>query len=197
MEQVEQQESAAAMERRAGKRHSAVLLLGKLCGAEPGVCLVHNISANGLMARFVVAPHVGDSIEVEVRGLPPVRGTVRWVRGQKAGVQFDSPQPYERIFSTHNEDGTTPRPPRFDVSMAVEVRLGDRKFMAEMCDVSAGGAKLDATAAVEPGQAGQILMRPSGTAIFGTICWVKEGRFGFRFVSPLPIATLADLVVRK
>ena len=46
MEQVEQQESAS-LERRAGKRHSAVLLLGKLCGDRPGVCLVHNISATG------------------------------------------------------------------------------------------------------------------------------------------------------
>lgn len=196
MEQVEQQQGATA-ERRVGKRHSAVLLLGKLCGDVPGVCLVHNISTHGLMARFVDPPQVGDSICVEVRGLAPARGTVRWVRGKKAGVQFDSPQPYEQIFSTENADGTIPRPPRFPVTLTADVRLGDRKFAAEMVDVSAGGAKLAAAHPVQPGLAGQIILRPMGTPIFGTICWVKDGRFGFRFVSPLPIDTLAAIVARR
>ncbi len=196
MEQVEQQQSAPA-ERRSGKRHSAVLLLGKLCGDVPGVCLVHNISEHGLMARFVDVPAVGDSVCVEVRGLAPARGTVRWVRGQKAGIQFDSSQPYERIFSTENEDGTIPRPPRFAVTLGADVRLGDCKFAAEMIDISAGGAKLTAVEGVQAGQAGHITVRPMGTAIFGTICWVKGGRFGFRFVSPLPIDTLATIIARR
>ena len=196
MEQVEQQQSAPA-ERRGGNRHSAVLLLGKLCGDVPGVCLVHNISENGLMARFVDAPMVGDSVCVEVRGLAPARGTVRWVKGQKAGVQFDSPQPYERIFSNENEDGTIPRPPRFEVTLNADVRLGDRKFAADLIDISAGGAKLTAVEGIQPGLAGHITVPPAGTAIFGTICWVKGGRFGFRFVSPLPIDKLAAIIARR
>ncbi|MCT8000894.1 PilZ domain-containing protein [Sphingomonas sanguinis] len=196
MEQIEQQESASA-ERRSGQRHSAVLLLGKVCGDVPGVCLVHNISGSGLMARFVNVPAVGDSICIEVRGLPPVPGTVRWVRGQKAGVQFDTPQPYQNIFSAENEDGTIPRPPRFPVTLAAEVRLSDRKFASELIDVSAGGAKLVASGTVQPGLAGHIIIRPMGTALFGTICWVKDGRFGFRFVSPLPLDTLASIVATR
>ena len=193
MEQVEQQQGTSA-ERRSGQRHSAVLLLGKVCGDVPGVCLVHNISANGLMARFVDVPCVGDSVTVEVRGLGPVRGTVRWVKGQKAGVQFDSPQPYQSIFSHENEDGTIPRPPRFPVTLSADVRLGDRKFTSAMIDISAGGAKLEAAGAVQPGLAGHIVVRPLGTTISGTICWVKDGRFGFRFVSPLPMDALAAIV---
>jgi len=196
MEQIEQQQSASA-ERRSGQRHSAVLLLGKVCGDVPGVCLVHNISANGLMARFVDVPVVGEAIRIEVRGLPPVSGTVRWVRGKKAGVQFDAPQPYQNIFSSENEDGTIPRPPRFPVTLAADVRLGDRKFASELIDVSAGGAKLVADDLVQPGLAGHIVIRPMGTALFGTICWVKDGRFGFRFVSPLPIDTLAAIVAAR
>jgi hypothetical protein len=196
MEQVEQQQGTSA-ERRAGRRHSAVLLLGKLCGDRPGVCLVHNISANGLMARFVDVPTVGDPICIEVRGLPPVSGTVRWVKGQKAGVQFDSPQPYEQIFSNENEDGTIPRPPRFPVARTADVRLGDRKFTAAMIDVSAGGAKLEAVGPVQPGLTGHIIVRPLGTAIPGTICWVKDGRFGFRFVSPLRMDALAAIIALR
>ncbi|WP_440978813.1 PilZ domain-containing protein [Sphingomonas pseudosanguinis] len=196
MEQVEQQEDAS-VERRSGKRHSAVLLLGKLCGDVPGVCLVHNISATGLMARFVEVPSVGDSLTIEVRGLPPVRGTVRWVRGAKAGLEFDSPQPYEQIFLHEDDEGTIPRAPRFPVSLTADVKLGDRKLTAELLDISAGGAKLRADGEVLVGGAGQIIVRPMGTAIFGTICWVRDGRFGFRFVSPLPIDTLAGIVTRR
>lgn len=196
MEQVEEQQSASA-DRRAGQRHSAVLLLGKICGDAPGVCLVHNISSSGLMARFVNVPTVGDPICIEVRGLPPIPGTVRWVRGPKAGVEFDALQPHHRIFSTENEDGTIPRPPRFPVTLSAEVRLGDRKFPSEMLDVSAGGAKLVGDGAVRPGLAAHIVIRPMNTALFGTICWVKDDRFGFRFVSPLPLDTLAAIVAAR
>ena len=92
---------------------------------------------------------------------------------------------------------TIPRPPRFEISLAADVRVGDRKFAAEMLDISAGGAKLRADSEVVVGLAGQIIVRPMGTAIFGTICWVRDDRFGFRFVSPLPIDTLAAIVVRR
>ncbi|CAM3117225.1 MULTISPECIES: PilZ domain-containing protein [Sphingomonas] len=193
MEEVEQQQSTSA-ERRAGKRHSAVLLLGKVCGDVPGVCLVHNISASGLMARFVQVPAVGDPVCIEVRGLPPVSGVVRWVNGRKAGVQFDSPQPYERIFLHENEDGSVPRPPRFPVTLSADVRLGTHKFTSAMLDVSAGGAKLVAEGPIQPGLAGHIIVRPIGTVVSGTVCWVKDGHFGFRFVSPLAMDTLAAIV---
>ncbi|MGE7204230.1 PilZ domain-containing protein [Sphingomonas sp. NPDC019816] len=196
MEQVEQQDSAS-VERRVGKRHSAVLLLGKVCGDAPGVCLVHNISATGLMARFVNVPRVGESLSIEVRGLPPVRGTVRWVQGAKAGIEFDSLQPYEQIFLHEDDEGSVPRAPRFAVTLAADVRLGDRKLTARMIDISAGGAKLEAEEEVVAGQAGHIIVRPQGVSIFGTICWTHEGRFGFRFVSPLPIDTLASIVERR
>ncbi len=193
MEQVEQQQGASA-ERRTGKRHSAVLLLGKVCGDVPGVCLVHNISASGLMARFVDVPNVGDPITIEVRGLSPVSGTVRWVNGRKAGIQFDSPQPYEQIFSHENEDDTVPRPPRFPVALTADVRLGTHKFTTAMLDISAGGAKLQAEGPVQTGLAGHIVVKPLGTVISGTVCWVHEGRFGFRFVSPLSMDSLAAIV---
>lgn len=193
MEQVEQQQGTSA-ERRAGKRHSAVLLLGKVCGDVPGVCLVHNISATGLMARFVDIPTVGQPITIEVRGLPPVSGVVRWVDGRKAGVQFDSLQPYEQIFSHEAEDDTVPRPPRFPVALTADVRLGAHKFTTAMLDVSAGGAKMVAEGPVQVGLAGHIVVRPLGTMISGTVCWVEEDRFGFRFVSPLSMDALAAIV---
>ena len=160
----------------------------------PGVCLVHNISASGLMARFVDVPTVGDAITIEVRGLPPVSGTVRWVEGRKAGIQFDSPQPYEQIFSHETEDDTIPRPPRFPIALNADVRLGTHKFTTAMLDVSAGGAKMVVEGPVQPGLAGHIVVRPLGTMISGTVCWVEDGRFGFRFVSPLSMDTLAAIV---
>ena len=104
---------------------------------------------------------------------------------------------FTQIFSHETEDDTVPRPPRFPIALNADVRLGTHKFTTAMLDVSAGGAKMVVEGPVQPGLAGHIVVRPLGTAISGTICWVKDGRFGFRFVSPLPMDTLAAIVALR
>jgi hypothetical protein len=95
------------------RRYRPVLLIGRVDGANAPVCLVHDISAQGLMARFPDPPAVGDELTVEVRGLPPIRGTVRWVDGPKAGLRFAERQDVTRLFAIQREDGTIARPPAF------------------------------------------------------------------------------------
>ena len=182
-------------ERRSGKRHQSVLLVGKVRrGAEETACLVHDVSAHGMMARFPVPPSVGEELWIEVRGLPAVPATVRWVRGRKAGVQFVEPQIVDRMFQLKREDGMVARSPRFPITGAVSLRLESGRFAAEAVDISAGGMKLAATHPVEPGQTGQLVLTETGTALFGKVCWVQEGCFGFRFATPLSLDALAQLL---
>lgn len=185
-------------ERRAGgKRHQSVLLVGRARrGRAETACLVHDISRNGLMARFPVPPTVGETILVEVRGLAPVPASVRWVKGHKAGLQFAAPQPVEGVFQIRRDDGLIARPPRFPVQAPASMRIDGARFRAEALDISAGGAKLVAEEAVQPGQTGQMTLIDTGTALFGKICWAQDGQFGFRFVAPLPLATLAQIIDR-
>lgn len=190
--------SEPAPERRAGgKRHQSVLLVGKVRrGDVESACLVHDISRHGLMARFTVPPAQGETLVVEVRGLPPAVGTVRWVKGRKAGFQFDAPQPVEQVFQVKRGDGLIARPPRFPLYARATVRLEGDRFNAEALDLSAGGIKLSSDRAVQAGQTGQVTLNDTGTAMFGKVCWTRDGQFGFRFMSPLPLETLAQILAR-
>lgn len=186
-----------APDRRTGKRHQSVLLVGKVRrGDEETACLVHDISRNGMMARFPIPPTVGETLWVEVRGMPGAQGTVRWVKGRKAGVQFAEPQPIEQVFQLKRDDGLVARSPRFPLAAAVSLRFEGGRFRAEALDISAGGLKLAAEQRVEAGQTGQVVLVDTGTALFGKVCWVREGQFGFRFAAPLPLETLAQLLGR-
>lgn len=189
---------ASAPERRGGgKRHQSVLLVGKVRrGDVESACLVHDISRRGLMARFTVPPTQGEALVIEVRGLPPASGTVRWVKGRKAGFQFDEPQAVEQVFQLKRDDGMVARPPRFPLYARATMRLEGERFRSEALDISAGGIKLASEHPVQAGQTGQVLLNDTGTALFGKVCWVRDGQFGFRFMSPMPLDTLAHILER-
>lgn len=183
--------------REGGKRHQSVLLIGRVLGAGAApTCLVHDISKSGMMARFASPPAVGDILTIEIRGLPPVTGIVRWVRGSKAGLQFEQPQDLDQVFHLRHADGTVARAPRFPLSAPAQLRLNGRRFAGELLDVSAGGAKVALVddEAVTPGQTGAIHLTTIPDALFGTICWVRDNRAGFRFATPLPLATLTQIL---
>lgn len=186
-----------APERRAGKRHQSVLLVGKVRRDQvESACLVHDISRHGLMARFTVPPAPGEALVIEVRGLPPAAGVIRWVKGRKAGFQFTEQQSVDQVFRVKRDDGLVSRPPRFPLYARATMRLEGERFAAEALDISAGGIKLTSEHPVEPGQTGQVMLNDTGTALFGRICWMRDGQFGFRFMSPLPLETLAQILAR-
>ena len=186
-----------ASERRSGERHRSVLLIGRLCGATQAACVIHNLSSGGLMGRFETAPAIGERLRIELRGLDAVEGTVRWVRGHKAGIEFDTKQKLDSVFSLRQEDGRTARPPRFPLSTPARLILPGGAFDASVLDISAGGAKLAIEGHVTAGDTGQLLLIESGTAMFGTAAWCVSDRIGFRFAAPLTLNALATLLGEK
>lgn len=185
----------APVDRRTGGRQSTVLLVGKACrDGHVSVCLVHDISRYGMMARFTAQPRIGETLCIEVRGLPPIEGVVRWVRGVKAGFEFAAPRPVDQVFRLKDDEGIVARSPRFAISATARLRVAGRAFDADLLDISPGGVKLASDIPVVPGETGQILFPDTDTALFGTICWSREDRFGFRFVRPLPLQTLSMIL---
>jgi hypothetical protein len=182
-------------ERREDRRHTSVLLIGKVRQpAGDSACLVNDISTHGLMARFTAAPTVDDRLLIELRGLPEVAATVRWVNGYKAGVEFAAPQAVERVFCLRDEQGLVARAPRFTIAASAMMRFGDERLAVEVLDISPGGVKLRSDGVLQPGRAGSILLAAVGSPIYGAICWTREDRCGFRFSSPLPLASLARVL---
>ena len=187
--------SVVTPDRRSGdRRYRPVLLIGRVEGAGAPVCLVHDISAEGLMARFPDPPAVGDSLSVEVRGLPPIRATVRWIDGPKAGLRFDERQDVTRLFAIQREDGTVARAPRFPLAAPAQLRLGERRLAAELVDLSAGGAKLALTDPVQRGETGALHLSAIDAPLFGALCWSRDDRAGFRFAAPLTLPMLSGIL---
>ena len=185
----------AVNQRREGKRHASVLLIGKVVRADgETACLIHDISKNGLMARFTRVPEVGEQIRLNMRGLPEVTATVRWVRGARAGVEFAEPQDLDRVFCVKDDQGVVARTPRFDCHVAARMRIGAATTAVEVVDISPGGMKLRSDMAVQRGQAGGILLPGAAVPVYGTICWIRDDRFGFRFATPLPLDELARII---
>lgn len=183
------------LDQRRGKRHAIVLLIGRVrhAGGEEA-CLVHDISSNGLMARFTAAPAVGDRLLIEVRGLAEVGATVRWVNGYKAGVEFDETQDIGGVFCLRDDQGLVARTPRFAMQASASFRVGDLRMPVDILDISPGGVKLRSDAPVHTGQAGSVLLPEINTAAFGTVCWTRDDRFGFRFCTPLPLTSLSRVL---
>jgi len=50
---------------------------------------VRNISAGGMMAEAAIQPKRGDSLEVELRNIGWVTGSVAWVATGRFGIAFD------------------------------------------------------------------------------------------------------------
>ena len=58
--------------------------------SRPFAVRVRNLSAGGMMADCDRPLTVGDRLEVELRGVDRVHGTVAWVRAGRIGVSFDT-----------------------------------------------------------------------------------------------------------
>lgn len=60
-------------------------------GVTLGKARVRNLSATGLMADCEAGLTKGQPVIMELRGVGRVYGTIAWVRGNRAGISFDSP----------------------------------------------------------------------------------------------------------
>jgi hypothetical protein len=188
--------AGAPVDRRSSRRHATVLLVGHVRhlgeGGGAGVCLVHDISPEGLMARFPALPVVGQEVEIGVRGLSPARASVRWVRGYKAGLAFAERQDLSGVVG--RSDGRVPRAPRFEVAVATLLLLGGERLVVELLDISPGGAKLITDVPLAPGSPVQLVLPGSPETAPATVCWTRGDRSGLRFAAPLDMGTLARVI---
>lgn len=67
-----------------------VAVLRRLGGPDISV-KVRNLSPGGMMAECPVSFSRGEAIEVELRGIGLVAGTIAWTAGGRAGVAFATP----------------------------------------------------------------------------------------------------------
>lgn len=83
----------------ARERRTRVASLASLCfSVHQRTALVRNLSFNGLMLETTLPPPEGQTVVVQLEGLAPIWGEVRWRSGGKAGIRFDRPISAEDLF---------------------------------------------------------------------------------------------------
>lgn len=133
-----------AADRRAGEsRLVTILRVGKLVkGGCQELCLIRNISERGLKAHVYSSHEVGERITVEFDSDSRVSGTVRWVRDDNIGMEFDDRADVAELLKPEEAAGRKPRAPRLDIRGSARLRIGADIWRVEVRDLSQGGARI-------------------------------------------------------
>lgn len=176
-------------ERRSDSRHLTLLRVGALItGDRRELCLVRNISAGGMMLRVYSPVGAGQQASVELKSGTPLQGRISWVRDGQAGLEFDSPIDVARILS-QDEASETPRLPRIETDVVVQVREGARFLTGRCSDISQGGVKVELRAALAV-DSEVVVSVPGLDPQAGRVRWSEPGMTGLAFNRLLPLSTL-------
>lgn len=181
-------------ERRQRLRQTMVLRVGIIDdGRRTCVCLVRNISPGGVQVKLFGRLPPGSEVRLRVGDEDPLPGRVMWVRDQVAGIRFDEMLEPERMLRVTQKLAPTKRrsSPRVSTSARVTLRTGGRTYFAELCDISASGAKVRTQNEVTLGPS-IMLTLPDMPAMKTYVRWVAEHEMGLVFEAPLPIQFIAD-----
>lgn len=180
-------------ERRRHVRQLALLRLALLhSGGVSDICVVRNVSPNGLSARVYRKLSPGDDVEIEFRSGELLAGSVVWEDEYDVGVVFPRPIDVAQVlasrWSTQNEKRRAlPR-----IILDCEGRLGNglRFIDVTLRDISQGGASLESgTHAAGLGKVQ--LSLPDLPPIAGVVRWISGANLGVSFNECLAFETLA------
>jgi hypothetical protein len=176
-------------DRRGSERFLSLLRVGAIvaCGRRE-LCLIRNISAGGMMIRAYSPIPAGEPISVELKQGDPVSGVVQWAEHGLTGVAFDSPIDVVALL-TPPDEGPRPRLPRIEIECTAWVRQDAQVIRTRAVNVSQGGVRVEAAAALNVG--GDVVVTlPGLTPAAGVVKWSHAGAFGIAFNRSLVLSEL-------
>lgn len=182
------------MERRMRSRQKMVLRLGIIDnGGRVSFCLVRNISPTGVQVKLFGRVARGSEVRLRIGDEDPLSGRVMWVRNHLAGIRFEEILEPERMLRVTQKLGPTRRrsSPRVNASARAILRTGGRTYSAELCNISASGAKVRTQRRVSPGPS-ILLTLPDMAAIKTYPRWLEGDEMGLVFETPLPIEMISN-----
>ena len=180
-------------ERRRSVRHAAVNQVAKirLASGREELCLLKDISAEGVRAEVYVAIENGAAIDVELRTAHTAKGRVVWTANGEIGVAFDASIPTAAMLAHCSfEEGGNLRPPRLRVALRGLLRIGAATRMANIANISLAGLQIETAEPLRVGTACSIAL-PGLPARPASVCWCREGNAGLMLVEPFDYATFA------
>ncbi len=181
------------LDRRSATRHLALLRVALLhVEQRKELCVVRNISSNGLSVRVYQDLAVGEQVRVEFRSGEHLSGSVVWKRDWEAGIVFPEPIDVESVLASKwvTEIGRGRSLPRIKVDCRGSLKVGSRSFSVVLQDISQGGAKIQTqTSIIESGYV--VLCLPELPPVPGVVRWAGGTEVGISFNESLPFDLLA------
>ena len=168
-------------DRRRSVRHAAVNQVAKirLPSGREELCLLRDISAEGLKAEVYISIERGLAIDIELRTAHTVRGRVVWAASNEIGVAFDAAIPAAAMLAhcSFEANGGSLRPPRLKVNLRGLLRIGADARMVSIGNISQAGLQIEAARPLRVGTQCSIAL-PGLPARAAAICWWREGHAG-------------------
>ncbi len=181
-------------ERRRSIRHATVMQIAKirLGGGREELCLLRDVSPEGVKAEVYVAVEVGMPIEIELRTGHVIGGRIAWAEDKMIGVAFDEPMPMSAMLAHCSFDDRLGklRPPRLAVNLSAMMKLGHQEKAVRIGNISQAGLQIDAPEPLQAGLACTISL-PGLAPRAATIRWCREGQAGLMLLDPFDYAELA------
>lgn len=190
---------ARKVDRRKEGRHVALLRVGVLhLRGHRDLCIVKNISANGLSARAYRQVRVGDEVHIEFKSGEILSGRVVWARDWNLGITFPDPIDFEAVLASRwvTEVQRRRNLPRIPISCNGRLRSRSRQMDVTLQDISQGGARFRIGASpLALGEA--VLSLPDLPPMAGVIRWIVDRQVGLSFNECLSFEQLASWIHAK
>jgi hypothetical protein len=157
------------------------------------LCLLRDISPEGVKVEIYVAAEVGAHIQVELRTGHMLGGRITWMEDRMIGVAFDEAMPMSAMLAHCSFDDRLGklRSPRLNVNMRGVLQAGGEQKVVPIGNISQAGAQIGASDPLEPGATCMIGF-PGLPLRAATIRWWREGEAGLMLEQPLEFAEFAE-----
>lgn len=186
---------APVQERRRSVRHTAVMQVAKirLSAGPEELCLLRDISPEGLKAEIYVPVEAGGHVEIELRTGHVLGGAISWSEESMIGVAFDEPMPMAAMMAHCSFDDRMGnlRPPRLAVNMNGLLKLGSEDRAVRVGNVSQGGVQIDIPEPLDAGAPCAIAL-PGLPARAATIRWWRDSQAGLLLSDPFDYVEFAE-----
>ena len=180
-------------ERRRQIRHLALLRVALLHSrGTSDICVVKNVSPNGLSARVYRKVVPGEAVEVEFRSGQLLAGSVVWEEECDIGIVFPRPIDVAEVLASRWSSEAQKRRalPRIAVECTGRLSNGLSSVDVTLRDISQGGASLESEA--QAAGLGKVqLSLPDLPPIAGVVRWSSDTNLGVSFNECLAFETLA------
>ena len=182
-------------ERRRSIRHTTVMQVAKirLGSGREELCLLRDISPEGMKAELYVSAAAGTHIEIELRTGHILGGCIAWAEDKQIGVAFDEAVPMSAMLahcSFDNRMGTL-RPPRINVEMRGLLKFGIEERGVRIGNISQAGVQVDSALPLQTGAPCSVGM-PGLPLRSAVIRWWRDGQAGLQLNEPLDYPEFAE-----